>query len=696
MKLPNWKEQFQPLSLMGWGIREGQQNLGNAFTQAIENRTSLIGEAGTGTGKSFVALIPVIHAIKKSAEEMKTFRAVISTETITLQNQIVKKDIPMLEKFYGPLKYKKLMGRSNYLCLDSAHQEVVGDIGLNNLYMRLEGAGSRLTTGERDDVEKVLGITLENDQWAALTGSSDFCTDNKCSDSKRCFGAKARQEALAADIVVCNHSILATDVGMKRNSPALEEIGGILGTIDVLIVDEGHRLVPVFASHFTETVTGYEIYQMGIDISNGADEIKKVANVPLAEVVEAVDDVKKLIDLSVQYYSYGVEEWKKSEDRFIFRTFRSATPDFMPIMEEFEGTAVNRLTHVIGVLEKHKKITENALRDIAKPSKWAASRKGLRKTVKLIEICAILRDSLLSQEGIVNHYGMFGVVVNGWYRNDGTKGISILLEPLDVSPQIKTLWGQCDTALLMSATLTDPTHQDPYRFIKVSTGFPSEQVIKVESPFDSQTQQLVYVTAAQAPPMPGARFSFDELLYLLLLSQGRSLVLFTSRSELDEAALKLRLMQSENKFPYRILVQEADSDKQKLAKEFKEDTHSVLLGTDSFMTGFDAPGETLTQVILCKFTMPKYNAQMKQKISYWRSRGFPEYYSRAALEKFIQAAGRLIRSDECRGVFSLLDQAVLDKSSNVFKTASKGVNQLGSPITQDVNEVKGFLDGILV
>lgn len=692
MKLPQWETQFKPLSDQGWGVREGQKILADAFIKALNERSSLIGEAGTGSGKSFIAAIPVIHAIKEAQREHKVYRAIISTETITLQDQIVNKDLPMLAKIYGDFSYKKLMGRSNYLCFDAAHTKTIGNADLSNIFMRLEGANSRITTGERSDVEKVLGREITNDQWEALTGSSEFCADNKCEDPHRCYGTKARKQALTADIVVCNHSILATDVESKRNSSLGD---GLLGQYDTIIVDEGHRLAPVFASHFTETINGYEINQMGIDIITGADESKSLVTVDTQGINSAVEDLQKILDLAIEYYSHGVDDWGRSEVPLTFKYFSGVTPRFIDIMTAYETTVPQRLTTIIEKLEKHVAVTEKALKEAKDDSKWAKVRKGVRKSTKIIEFCTIMRDSLMSQDGIVNNYGMFGVVVNGWMRRDGTKGASILLEPLDVAPQIKQLWAQANTSLLMSATLKDPTHKDPYKYIKMSTGFPESPVVVVHSPFNVQTQQIVYITKANRPKInvEGARFSFEEFYDLLMQSKGRTLGLFTSRVELNEAARLLKKKQAEGKFPYRILVQEPESDKKRLAEEFKKDTHSVLLGTDSFMTGFDAPGETLSQVILCKFTMPRYNAQMKQKMEYWKSRGFPNYYKRLSLEKFIQAAGRGIRSTECKAVFSLLDHAAMDTSSHVFKTAKMGVEQLESPITQNLEDVGGFVSG---
>lgn len=704
LKLPNWEAQFAPITQQrGWGVREGQRTLGDAFIHALNTKTDLLGEAGTGTGKSMVAAVPVIHAIKAARASGRSFRGVISTETITLQDQIVNKDLPDLERTYGGFTYKKLMGRSNYLCLDHAAEKVIGNSNLNNIYMRLEGALSRLTSGEKSDCEAILGRTLLPEEWETMTGSAEFCADNKCgTEDNRCFGARARAEALAADIVVCNHAILATDVQSKERTaqafPTSELSEGILGVYHALIVDEGHRLVPVFVSQLTESVNGWEIFQMGNHIEAGAAQASNLdPTIHVNELEDIVATVQKVLDVAIEYYSYGVEDWDRAEFQLKWRSLFGVTAGsrIETIMNAFEGEAVPRLLDAAASLEAFQLKIEKALKDATEPRKWAKARKGARNMKKLAEICKVLAESLPSDEGIVSNYGHYGVSIQGYIKKkDNTKGATINMEPLDVSSKIKTLWDGADTSLLMSATLGDPTHKDPFKFIRVSTGFSeTAPVVKVASSFDLGAQQVVYITKADRPPVEGGRYSFEELFELTVKMQGRSLILFTSRSDLDTAAMKFRMRQSEGRFPYRILVQEKDTDKKLLAEQFKSDTNSILLGTDSFMTGFDAPGETLSMVALCKFTQPRYNASMRQKISYWRNRGFPNYYKREALLKFEQSAGRLIRSDDCRGVFALLDQAVMDQSSKVFDTAKMGLQMIGSPVTQDQNVVEGFIYG---
>jgi ATP-dependent DNA helicase DinG len=206
-----------------------------------------------------------------------------------------------------------------------------------------------------------------------------------------------------------------------------------------------------------------------------------------------------------------------------------------------------------------------------------------------------------------------------------------------------------------------------------------------------QAQQLVYITKANRDKVDGAQYSLSELLDLINVAKGRSLVLFTSRKELDYATEQIQYLRNMGHFPYNVLVQTKDADKQKLIEAFKSDISSVLLATKSFFVGIDVPGEALTHLSLVKWPNPRYDALCKQQIAHWRMRGFPNWYERESLTLFQQASGRLIRSSGCKGVVSLLDFRANDAESNVFKTAKKGVTTLQSSITQDIATVKAFL-----
>jgi ATP-dependent DNA helicase DinG len=208
------------------------------------------------------------------------------------------------------------------------------------------------------------------------------------------------------------------------------------------------------------------------------------------------------------------------------------------------------------------------------------------------------------------------------------------------------------------------------------------QRLVVNSPFDYAKQQLVYLTPEKETQVdvPGAQFSLDELERVLLAAEGRALVLFTARTELDFAAEEL----IRRGLPHQVLVQERTSNKQVLVDEFKRDTSSVLLATKSFFTGVDFPGETCSVVVLAKFPLPQFNALCRAQVAWWRKRGFPDWYDREGTLIARQAVGRLIRTERDHGVIALLDQraGMHDKLMNAVT---------GSYVTRQVEDVKTWL-----
>jgi ATP-dependent DNA helicase DinG len=224
-----------------------------------------------------------------------------------------------------------------------------------------------------------------------------------------------------------------------------------------------------------------------------------------------------------------------------------------------------------------------------------------------------------------------------------------------------------------------------FRYTLKSLGLEDSEAlvfVTVNSPFDMAKQQLVYLTPEKDTQVdvPGAQYSFQELKRVLEASDGRSLVLFTARTELEHAADEFQ----RSDFPHSVLVQERVSNKQLLVDEFKRDTSSVLLATKSFFTGVDFPGETCSVVVLAKYPLPQYNVLCRAQVAWWRSRGFPNWYEREATLVARQAVGRLIRTESDHGVVALLDQRPGMHQKIIDACA-------GSYVTRDVEDVKKWL-----
>ncbi|UDL16850.1 DNA helicase [Arthrobacter phage Atuin] len=678
----------------GREIRTGQATLGQGIIDAIATKGNLVAQASTGTGKSFAALIPMIDAIRKAPLTKRTFRGIISTETLTLQRQIFNKDLPFLQSLYPGFTYRKLMGRTNYLCLNVADQAAVGDMVMNTLVQKLKMRQSSLEDGEQADVERVLGRELTPDQWSRICSTSAFCADNQCS-GEECYSTKARANALTADLVVVNHAVLATDVEMKAGMP---DSDGLLGPFNCLVVDEGHQLEPVLVSQWTKEISERDVETMASSIAEGIShgQAAKSHNTIGFETDYSLDLMRALMQNVKKFFMLlEPNDWHGSSSALSLK-YPMGMPSaaLATAMNEYETENPVRLVEIDNQMEKTEKYLTLALAT-AKEEKIKGLRKiskGLRACKDLRETVQIMSKALETKDGIIQQYGVYGALVDGWEKRDGTPGMTIRLVPLDVSQRAKAIWGVPghQSNILLSATLTDLT-DGTFRYARECIGFPAGPEIDVDTPFSLAEQQLVYVTPANREQVEGARYSFSELFDLISVAKGRTLVLFTSRKELDYAADMMLQLRASGQLPYNVLVQTKDSNKDKLAEDFKRDTHSILLATKSFFVGVDVPGEALSVVALAKFPLPRFSAECKQQISHWRSRGFSKWYEREALTVFQQAAGRLIRSSGCKGVVALLDFRAMDTTNQVYKTASLGVKSLGSPVTQDLNKVKAFL-----
>lgn len=701
--MSKWDEQFAPVLAKGREIREGQRTLGNAIIEVVEKGGNLIAEASTGTGKSFATLIPIITAIRKAKTKDTPYRAVVSTETLTLQDQIFLKDLPFLHTLYPGFTYRKLMGRSNYLCFENAKSNAVGVASLDALVQKLLIRKDNLGGGEKSDVERVIGRELDPDEWAKLAGSSTFCADNQCG-VETCFGALARKHAKEADIIVANHAILATDLEMRMSAPSGDSAlaDGLLGSFDALVVDEGHMLAPVLVEQWTKELTLWELNAFGSSMVAGIEHAQQVAsNVHIGQIAQnTVDDLVDVFGAIQKFMSFLAErdgnKWKGLTSALCMKYLTGTPPAYlMSAMREYEEENPIRLANAEASLVKVLDYLNKAMvkANIEKLKKRRKISKAIRAANELLGTVRIVSKAIETKDGIISEYGIYGATVKGWEKRDGTQGMTLRLKPMDVSTRAQYMFHN-KTNILVSATLTDLT-DGTFKYAKACIGFPAGKELRVTTPFTPETQQLLYMTPAtgdRVDHLRGAQFSLQELIDLINATKGRSLVLFTSREELDYASSEVRNLANMGLFNYPVLIQEQDSNKAKLMEEFKTVTDSVLFATKSFFVGIDVPGESLSGVWLCKWPNPQYDAECKQQVSYWKNRGFHRWYERESLTTFQQASGRLLRSSGCRGVVGVLDFRVSDAKSGVYKAAKIGAEALGSPVTIDIEQVEAFFN----
>lgn len=651
--------------------RAQQRTLAESLFSVTENGGTLIGEAGTGTGKSFAYLLPLIWQVKAGK------RSVVSTETTALQDQLNDKDLPFLHEKFGPFKYFSLKGRSNYLCTVRAPNE-------HGIVLRLRTKD--IGDGERRDVERVLGYRLPDDDWNDIRGDSEFCSQNKC-PAEKCYSTRARGKATNADIVVTNHALLRTDAEMGDHA--------LLGDYEHLVVDEAHTLEKVLIDGWGEELSPYERWKSMEAVWDGLNAAFMSSEVPYAEeaqklMLDGFQSIVKLHTLLAAKSSNtgAVDEyhWKRQNFAVSEQYLSGAQPDnVISALETYELLGPGRFQSAGGIFESIEKKLRAQLEVMEKGTRKV--RKGANAARRLARVCGMLAESLETRDGIVMRYGVpYAIIADGWKAWKGDFDVRVRCVPLDVSGRAKTdLWDGLTSISLVSATLSDASPGD-FSYTLKSLGLEDAsplQFVTVNSPFDMAKQQLLYITPEKDTQVdvPGAQFSVDELKRLLLQSGGRSLVLFTARAELDHAYDELSRM---GDFPHTVLVQEKASNKQVLVDTFKNDTSSVLLATKSFFTGVDFPGETCSVVVLVKYPMSQYNTLCRAQIAWWRGRGFPNWYEREGTLVARQAVGRLIRTEKDHGVVALLDQRT--KMHDKIVAACSG-----SHVTRDLGDVSKWL-----
>lgn len=652
-----------------------QQQFGESVLAAVRNGGTLIGEAGVGTGKSYGYLIPLI------VEATNGKRAVVSTETTALQDQLFDKDLPALHGVYGDFKFRSLKGRSNYLCTNRAPND-------HGFILRLRNKD--LGDGERRDVERVLGFRVDDDDWDVLRGDTDYCSQNKCTGDK-CYSSRARGLALDADIVVTNHALLRTHAEMAAGQNGTQD--GLLGDFHHLVVDEAHTLEKVLVDGWGEEASPWDRYKALEAVWDALSATFMSSQVPYVQEAERL--MKDALASAVKLFTLLTEKqtgvtldeyaWKR-QNFALSEQYLSGpqTPAIISALEEYELQGPGRMKAASEIFEDTEKKLRTELETMKSGTRKV--RKGMNAARKLARLCAIIGEALETRDGIVVKYGVpYAVIADGWKAYKGSFDVRVRCVPLDVSDRAKSdIWDGLKSVTLVSATLSDGYAGD-FGYTLKSLGLDDSEAlmfVTVNSPFDLAKQQLVYLTPEKDTQVdvPGAQFSMDELTRLLSATDGRALVLFTARTELEYAAEELQ----RRDIGHQILVQDRGANKQILVDEFKRDTSSVLLASKSFFTGADFPGEACSAVILVKYPLPQWNSLCRAQVAHWRKRGFHSWYDREATLVARQAVGRLIRTESDHGVVALLDQrpGMHDKIMAACQ---------GSYVTRDVSDVKKWL-----
>ncbi|CDZ77031.1 hypothetical protein BN59_01310 [Legionella massiliensis] len=618
-------------AIPGFVARQAQIELSTAIAEAIAEKSTLVAEAGTGTGKTFAYLLPCLLNGKK---------ALISTATKTLQDQLFQKDLPMLVRALGlSVRVQNLKGRANYLCRHRIvlHAEegrfVSPQCAQEILHVREKLP--QLSDGERSELPE---ISEDSPVWPYVTSTVDNCLGSECEYYQDCFLVKARKRALDADVVVINHHLFFADSRLKE-----EGFGELLPGVDVVIFDEAHQLAEIAANFNGERIGTRQLRDLVDDLLREWP-VLDLANQPLKQLSLQTDQVIDQLLLALP----------KSEERVAWEAIRS-------------GKAFNEAWLALQALIDELLSCLNA----AEPE----NNPGLNRCLKRLDD---LRDLIL-------HFEQSDQAQIRWVERF-KHTLVFHSTPFEVAESFKALLERQQSAYVFtSATLTMASSFDCFT---KPLGLTTAKTLSLPSPFDYQQQALLYLPRGLPDPKDARYYTLllEKALPVIEACGGRCFFLFTSHR-----ALKLVAQQLANTLNYPLLIQ-GEEAKPILLARFRQLGNAVLLGTATFWEGVDVKGEALSCVIIDKlpFANP-FDPVVRGKMAYFKLRGlsgFDELSLPNAVLALKQGVGRLIRDASDRGVLMIADPRLTGREYGRHIFASLP----SLPKTRDEQRVLTFID----
>jgi ATP-dependent DNA helicase DinG len=619
-------------ALPGYAYRPEQAAMAKAVGAALSRLEPLIVEAGTGTGKTFAYLIPALLSGRS---------VIISTGTRTLQDQLFRRDVPLLAKALGlPVKMALLKGRANYLCrhrLELATQQgslLAPERGVARVLAKVSRWAATTKSG---DLAELTDLPEQSSVWPSITSTRENCLGQECAQFSRCHVFDARRNAQAADIVVVNHHLLLADLALKE-----EGFGDLLPGAEAVILDEAHQVPDIAAQFFGQvwSVRQVQLLMRDVTAELAAAAIRAPA---IVEAVLAVDAHMEGLRHAL-HRGAGRYEWSELPDSFL-----DALPEI-----------------------------ETALSDMAQQLDGLGGGAG---TANCARRCAALANSLASLRELSDESGLR-------WAEAAANGLTLQFTPFEIAERLREYVESRPCAwVFTSATLAIG---EDFSHFAARIGLENARTLRIDSPFDYKTQARLFLPPRMPDPQHPA-FSdkfIDACAPLLEACGGRAFLLYTSYRGLAEGvrALKERFPNP----PFPVLVQ-GEAPREALLNRFRELGNAVLLATGSFWEGVDVKGDALSIVAIDKlpFAAPD-DPLLKARLEGIRRRGgnpFFEYQLPQAVLALKQGVGRLIRDFDDFGVIVIGDPRVKTKTyGRVFLESMPS-----SPVVTDAALAAQFL-----
>jgi len=636
--IPTTDEVFQPDGLIArrlsrYESRPEQVRMASAVAEAIADQSHLVVEAGTGVGKSFAYLVPGILAAaeRQQQNDNEKFRIVISTHTISLQEQLISRDVPFLNSIL-PVEFSAVLvkGRGNYISLRrlqnaSDKGRTLFESEEQRQLKQISDWASETYDGSLSD----LGFTPLGTVWDEVRSEHGNCLGKKCPTFKDCFYYRARRRVWNADVLIVNHALFFADLALRR------EGANVLPDYQVAIFDEAHTLEDVAAAHLGMSVSTGQFTYLFNKLYNDRTHKGLLLQHSLLEAQELVMRLRLLVDELFD----ELDQWR---EKSAAQNGRARKPLNIP------NPVSSELHDLSLILRTHAGELENETQKLDFHS--AADRLDLLGASLTIWLKQRQEDAVY------------------WIETSGQKrqNTKLMSSPIDVGATLRDeLFSAVPSVILTSATLA--VGQKDFSFFRNRIGLTKSRELKLGSPFDYQKQAALVFPDAM--PDPGESPGEYEQVVIERIRQhlddvpGGAFVLFTSYKMLQSCARKLTIWFAERN--QLLLCQGAGLQRSTLIERFRKDGQAVLFGTESFWQGVDVPGDALKNVIITKlpFSVPDHPL-LEARVERIREQGgnpFTQYQVPEAAIKLRQGFGRLIRTATDSGQVVILDPRIRTK-----------------------------------
>ena len=618
-------------SIKGFRPRTEQIEMAHAVGESIQNKSSLVIEAGTGTGKTFAYLAPALVFGKKT---------IISTGSKNLQDQLFNRDLPAIKKalnFTG--KIALLKGRANYLCLERLDQVIAqGVIGDKSVLAELGKVRKWNNSTKTGDFTECIELAEDSPIIPQLTSTAESCLGTDCPNYSECYVASARKKALNADLVVVNHHLFFADMSVKESG-----FGELIPNAEVIIFDEAHQLPDIASQYFGQSLTSRQLF-----------------------------DLCKDINIVYRTELKDMQQLGTTSD-----TLLKVVQDFRLLLGNGSNVRGNwRELYTQSAVKKSFELLQEKIDFLAEVIKLALGRsQTLDSIFDRVESIKI-QLKRLSETNIVGYCY--------WYEGNGRQ-FGLHITPLTVADKFGAQLEAKEAAWIFTSATLEVGGTFNHFCLRLGIENATQKILP--SPFNYSEQSLLCVPRYLPNTNQANTLSSlgEMLLPVIEANKGRCFVLCTSYSMMRGLAEYFR-----EKSNLSILLQ-GETSKGKLLEQFIKETHSVLVATSSFWEGVDVRGDALSLVIIDKlpFTAPD-EPLLKARIEDCRLQGgdpFNDIQIPEAVITLKQGVGRLIRDVTDRGVVIICDNRLVMR--NYGETFLKSLPN--SSRTRDLNKVIQFL-----